>query len=338
MNAPLPMASLATTHPPSPGLVVADPGTAATNRGMRLAAGALARDARLSVPAGDRIRLGFAVSSDLIPDDVDLIGPAEAQADAGGLSVVRGSVHVRSARAIVLRTPHAEVHAEGATFQLEVRKERTRVEVVSGAVDVTSFDVSETRRLAAEERGVFGETVRRGPASSSTPAASVEATPTSDERTLADRLAHARRLARSGDVAGADAEARPLLSSSDATIAGRAAFLVAELELGRGQTAPALARLDDVVTTADSATAFDAATLLATRVAEPRQRVSLWERLLARGPGSPLRERAQVARAEALADAGERAEALAIARGLRAAGKLPDDVGARLARLEGRQP
>jgi hypothetical protein len=80
----------------------------------------------------------------------------------------------------------------------------------------------------------------------------------------------------------------------------RSALQAAELELGRGELVAARDRLRGLVTRAEPAIAFAAASTLARSYSEPRQQLAVWEDALRRAPPGPHRARIEKERRRVL--------------------------------------
>ena len=148
----------------------------------------------------------------------------------------------------------------------------------------------------------------------------------------------ARAALRAGDRAGAEPRLRALVALADAParLRDQAEFQLAEIELARGDTARAGARLDALSRSRDPALAADAVFLQARAKHSPRERAEAYARYLAGAPPSPYREQAMVERGSALADAGDIAGARAIVTALRGQATLPEVVHSALEGLERR--
>ncbi len=125
-----------------------------------------------------------------------------------------------------------------------------------------------------------------------------------------EALSAARTRMRNGEAAAARADLEKLAASTDARVARRASFTLAEMDLAAGDHGRARTRLDALVVCPEPALGADAATLLARTLAAP-ERAAMWKRYLTTNPPRPYFERALLDRAEALLDSGRGAEARA---------------------------
>ena len=130
-------------------------------------------------------------------------------------------------------------------------------------------------------------------------------------------MTNARTLFHDGDRAGARAQLETLAQSHDASVARRASFTLAEIEMADGERDKGRARLLTLATCPDARLAADASTLLARTEPTPAARAETWARYLTTNPPAAYRERALLERAEALFDAGRPQEANAIVAELR---------------------
>lgn len=296
----------------------------------------------VAVPPGARLTLGFAVPGGLVDPAIgaDVEGPALASVvDGGAISLERGRARMRGVRDVVVLVPGGRVATSGgaATYTVRVddrgaarvvveagrvavtpRGAREPVEVDAGAsIEIDARGASVTERPAAaakaaeEPAAAAPAAVADAPAAPATPrAAPASATP--DEV-----LAGARARSREGDVDGARADLERLAASSDARIARRASFTLAEIELANGAQPKARERLGALLACPDASLGADAATLLARSFPAPSDRAAAWGRYLATRPPSPHRERAMLERADALLDARRAVEADALLEELR---------------------
>jgi hypothetical protein len=212
-------------------------------------------------------------------------------------------------RGAAVRTPWVEVAmlARGR-FTIETGDTETRVAVESGVAQLTSS--TEVRKVAAGERASVGEDGRiavltvAALASSqpspigvtTAPSSTSSENPTATPTTPAERWSIATRLFDAGDRGGAERELRQLLREVGAEsepLHVRASFMLAEIELARGNVVEARPRLDTIMLGPDEQLAEDAATLLAQSYPTPGERALVWKRYLATAPPSAREGRAR---------------------------------------------
>jgi hypothetical protein len=292
--------------------------------------------------------------------------------DPQTLSLDRGSARFRGLSDVVVRVPGGVVQSSRATFTVRVDAQGiAHVSVESGTVVVTSNATHEAREVeagasvdiakaAAASTSAAGSTANgagatgagpsnAGPNGAGTSAAvggagsggasgnasgnagnAASGTTALDDS--ADAVARARERFHDGDAAGARKELEALTHASDAAVARRAAFTLAEIEMASGEREQGRARLAELMTSPDSRLASDAATLLARSEPSPTWRAEAWRRYLATSPPDAYRDRALLERADALLDAGRTSEASTILKGLRGA-TLTEAQQRQLARL-----
>ncbi|HSO34613.1 MAG TPA: hypothetical protein VLT33_18895 [Labilithrix sp.] len=273
----------------------------------------------VSVPRGARLTLGFALPGALMDPlvGVDLEGPAAAiAADEHSITLERGSARFRGLRDVTLSVPGARMVGEGATFTVSIDgRGVSHVSVEKGRLVVTSLATEQARTLetgGALEIGAAEEPVARAPAAAApatpSPAATNEAT---------DAVASARALFHDGERGLARAQLTALARSPDVSVARRASFTLAEIEMADGQREKGRERLLALATCPDVRLAADASTLLARTEPTAAARAETWARYLATSPPAGYRERALLERAEALFDAGRPRDANEILSELR---------------------
>jgi len=319
--------------------------------GARLEPGAAIAGRQLDVPRGGRLTLAFALPSGLVDPAVgaDVDGPAAARvAEDATITLESGTARFRGVERTSVVVRGGRLAADGATFTVRIDEHGSaHVAVERGTVRVAASDAGEERSIDAGGELVVtaapaapstattaADAAAQHPAAAATPSA--RAAPPSGEAAVAD----ARARYHEGDADGARAALVALTGSTDAPVARRAEFTLAEIELASGERARGRSRLERLVACPDPSLARDAATLLARSEPSAAARAAVWERYLATHPPSPHRERALLDRAEALLDAGRRAEARVILRELGAA-RLPDPQRRQLERVElkaGREP
>jgi hypothetical protein len=132
-------------------------------------------------------------------------------------------------------------------------------------------------------------------------------------------------------------ESLDVLANGSIARAPRATFVLAELELARGDLASARPRLVALAAGPDPSLAEDAALLLARSYPAGRARAEVWRSILASSPGRELRARARVERATELLGAGDADDARAVIADLkREDAPLADPLAQRLHALEAR--
>lgn len=298
----------------------------------------------------------------------ELIGPATASATDSTLTLQRGTAKLVGLRHVAVVLPGAKIDPNGSTCTIRVDERGVaRVSVDSGRAIVTgrvSVTVEAGGSMELDPDGslhVAPPTSAASPAplsssvplpsSSNAPAPEPPAlAPVSDEERVRraalagaaprlvsnpdDAISAARARLRTGDTASARAELEQLAQSTDARVARRASFTLAELDLAAGGDRPrARRRLEDLVTCPEPALGADAATLLARSFNAPRERAAVWQRFLSTHPPRPYYERALLDRAEALLDAGDVAEAKVILEDVRSSLSLTDSQRRQLDRL-----
>ncbi len=284
-------------------------------------------DARVVVPAGARLTLGFAFDDGLVDPSTgaDLVGPAAASAGSDAtLMIERGTVRLRAVRDSVVEVPGGRLSAIDATYTLHVDERGVaRIDVERGRVSVSTKGALEIVAHAGGAPLVIdaaggAHTAGGSPSSSAVPVAPAvrPATTAAAARTDDDVLADARVRARQGD-AGGRSELERLAKSSDARVSRRASFTLAELDLAAGAKDRARARLDELLVCPEAGLAADAAMLLARSHGSASERAEVWRRYLATSPPRPYFERALLERAEALLDAGRAPEAKRVLEDLR---------------------
>lgn len=298
----------------------------------------------------------------------ELIGPATASATDSTLTLQRGTAKLVGLRHVAVVLPGAKIDPNGSTCTIRVDERGVaRVSVDSGRAIVTgrvSVTVEAGGSMELDPDGslhVAPPTSAASPApisslgplpsSSNAPAPEPPAlAPISDEERVRraalagaapqlvsnpdDAISAARTRLRTGDAASARAELEQLAQSTDARVARRASFTLAELDLAAGGDRPrARRRLEDLVTCPEPALGADAATLLARSFNAPRERAAVWQRFLSTHPPRPYYERALLDRAEALLDAGDVSEAKVILEDVRHSFSLTDSQRRQLDRL-----
>jgi hypothetical protein len=348
--APAPVAALAsppaatqpapTTDPPaikpSPrAIVAANPCSECRVNDTRFEPGARLDGKRVEVPAGARLTLGFSLPDGLVDpaSGADVAGPATPRIDATEIVLERGTARVRSANDVVLVVPGARLSATGATFTVRVDDHgRAHVDVERGKVIVASG----TGSVAHAQGRSFEIAPEKAPPSGKAPPAALPKHLEMDPESFTAPPVDKSNVLRAGLMGEASTEREELertAVSSDARAARRATFTLAELDLAVGDTGKARERLSSLLSAPDPALAHDAATLLARSYPSASQRASAWGRYLATTPSAPYFERGLLARAEALLDAGETAEAKRILNELQQTPRLGPAEKQRLARL-----
>ena len=289
--------------------------------------GTLAVGRSVNVPRGARVTLGFALTGALMDPlvGVDLEGPAVARAaDERSITLERGSARFRGLRDVTLSIPGARVVANGATFSVSVdARNVSHVAVERGQVTITSLASDAVHTLQTGGAMDFRPTETPAEPVVARAAVATAAAPSADRPTSAvpaDSLAavtNARTMFHEGDRAGARAQLEALAQSHDASVARRASFTLAEIEMADGERDKGRARLLTLATCPDARLAADASTLLARTEPTPAARAETWARYLATNPPAAYRERALLERAEALFDAGRPQDANAIVAELR---------------------
>ncbi len=323
------------------------------------------------VPSGSKLLLGFAAPAVDAPGphtppsnkppatsgSAELIGPATASATDSTLTLQRGTAKLVGLRHVAVLLPGAKIDPNGSTCTIRVDERGVaRVSVDSGRAIVTgrvSVTVEAGGSMELDPDGSLHvapppsaaslapplSSLGPLPSSSNAPAPEPPTlTPTSDEERLVsnpdDAISAARARLRTGDAASARAELEQLAQSTDARVARRASFTLAELDLAAGGDRPrARRRLEDLVTCPEPALGADAATLLARSFNAPRERAAVWQRFLSTHPPRPYYERALLDRAEALLDAGDVSEAKVILEDVRSSLSLTDSQRRQLDRL-----
>lgn len=312
-------------------------------------------DDRVVVPAGSRLTMSFAFDDGLVDPTagVDLIGPATASAGPDAtLTIERGVVRVRAPRDLVVQVPGGKVSASDAVYTVRIDDRGVaRIDVEKGRVAVTKRDATEvvvpaggaTFELAARTEAPPSPAPGAPPAD--TRGSKVASEMLADARTANARvggdtgaevleqiLADVRVRVRQGDTT-ARSELERLSTTTDARVARRASFMLAELDLAAGAKDSARKRLDVLLTCPEAALGADAATLLARSNGSAADRAEIWRRYLATYPASPYFERALLERADALLDAGRTAEAKKILDEVRRSPRLTDAQQKQLDRL-----
>jgi len=309
---------------PAHGIVLTGPCAECKLDGAAAEPGATLGRRRLSVPRGANITIGFAMHGSSLIDPasgVDLQGPAVAVApDDRTISLERGSARFRGLGDIVITVPGGRLVGTGATFSVSIdARGVSHVVVEKGNVIVTTLSTNKSTTAAA------GTSVELLAAAEPVPPAPVAPVPLAPPPSVVaaagqpadarDAVEKARARFHDGDSNAARTQLEALARSPDATIARRASFTLAEIEMASGegrQRDSGRARLAVLSTGPDVKLASDAATLLARSEATASARADAWGRYLKTSPPSTYRHRALLERAEALIDAGRVSEASAI--------------------------
>lgn len=324
----------------------------------------------LTVPDGSHVTLGFAIpgSAELIgpatAETTDtsitlrrgLINlrelrsiavhlPSGAKVDPNG-AVCSVDVDERGAARVKVTSGHPIVHRAGGVTQmspgasLEIANASspspptpaptTTLATLPPTPPVTTAPPHEEAPAAPTSP----DAVVRREALAATIAGGSSAAPVSPE----DALATARARLRSGDAMGARTDLEKLASSSDEKTARRASFTLAEMDLAPGapggDRARAHARLRDLVVCPEPALGADAATLLARSLGAPAERADVWRRYLGTHPSAPHLDRARLARAEALLDAGQIVDARVLLEDVKKSPSLSEPQKSELERLQ----
>jgi hypothetical protein len=324
-------------------IVAAHPCAECRIDGARFEPGTTLDGRSVQVPAGARLTLAFSFPGGLVDpaSGADVAGPAVARVDATEIVLERGSARIRSGHDVVVVVPGARIVSSGGTFTVRVDEVGTaRVAVEHGAVKVGTMTVTEGSSIDVESKSVASPPKTKAVTETATaPGPSRSGLPKhidSESDTPGAEVVPAPTPAPvppAGTDAARRADLERLAESDDARVARRATFTLAELDLAVGDTAKARARLTTLIGSSDPALAHDAAMLLARSHTSARERAVVWSRYLATSPSSPFFERALLARAEALLDAGESAEAKRILNELGQSSKLGPTEKQRLARL-----
>jgi hypothetical protein len=250
---------------------------------------------RVDVPHGDRLQVGWAVDRGLVDpaEGVEVTGPAQARVEARGaggetavvLVVAHGRAFARARNERAVAGAFATLRGQDAEWTVDQRADRLRVVVERGEVWLER-SIEAPMRLA--------------------PGTTVDVLPDGSVRDLA---AASQRAAATSPAAWAP----PVASAAgDPRAVDRASFLEAELALRAGNRDGARERLEALLRSSDAALAGDAAFLLARSTDAAAERADVLARYLRANPPEPYRAQARAERATALCEAGRVAEARAL--------------------------
>ncbi len=262
-----------------------------TNRGDVVAGAPLGGGESIAVPPGATLTLGWSMGAGLVDPAsfVDVFGPADVQAPqrvGAPLILNRGSARAEARLAGEVQSTLVRTRGENATWRIDARPGRTRVEVIRGEILVEELDGAHRRT-----------TVHAG-----------------EHLEIASERSHAAPIGVTPSPAQVIAESVPLEDAARslprlAALGEHQVYLDALGEIADGKREIARSRLHGLLDGADPTVAADAAALLASTFDSPRQRVELWRRYLSAPRPGPQFEEAMVELANALLDLDDPLEA-----------------------------
>jgi hypothetical protein len=307
---------------PSATAVVAVAGCARCTWQAPVAPGAtLGAGERVDVPRGERLLMGWAVEQGLVDpaEGIEVTGPAQVRIEPQGPVVTQGQARARTRSERSLAGVFATLRGADAEWTLEQRADRMRVAVVRGEVWLAHAGDAQVRLASGDAVDVLPDGCVVGPGEAPPRIAAASAPPSGRPRAPSEPAPAASVAAAAPDPAAN--------SAADARARDRASFLEAELELKAGHSEGARERLEALLRSSDAPLAGDAAFLLARSASGPAERADVLARYLRTDPPEPYRAQATAERAAALCEAGNVAEAREL---LDAAGASPSpDVAGR---------
>jgi hypothetical protein len=273
------------------------------------------------VPRGTTLFLNWGIAATRLVDatsGLDVAGPAVVRADTDEGNAVlvleSGTAQAHVSRSGEVATSFAVTRGTNSTWLVAAGGSRTRVKVARGEVEV---------RTIAVRRVVYAGETLDAMADGRLVALAVVAAP-ARQSPARDEVPRPFSL-----------EPAPTVSDAEPQMTGeRASFALAEFQLAHGKTDAARLLLAPLLDAADPSLAGDAAFLLSGSMATPRQRLDVLDHYLAKARPSPYLEQAEIERARALLEMGQKDGARAIIRTLNSKPNLPFVVRAALARIE----
>jgi hypothetical protein len=265
---------------------------------------------RVDVPRGERLLMGWAMDRGLVDpaEAVEVIGPAQVRLEAHGTGgdagvvpvLAQGQARARTRGEHAVAGAFATLDGSDAEWTLEQRADRMRVVVIRGEVSLAHAGEAPLRLASGDTVDVLpdGHVTRAGEAAGPRIAAA------------APRPA----AKRSGPPAEPSPSPRPdpAEAAVERRARDRATFLQAELDLNAGRVDGARQRLEELLRSSDAPLAGDAAFLLARSAGSASERADVLARYLGTNPPDPYRAQATAERAAALCESGSVAEARAL--------------------------